>query len=35
MKRTALKEKPMTVEDEDEDLPKTEIRDPSKTRKEP
>jgi hypothetical protein len=42
-KRTALKaskdptvkEKPSKVEDEDEDLPKTVILDPSKTRKEP
>jgi len=34
-KAPALKEKPITMEDEDEDLPKTVILDPSKTRKEP
>ncbi len=34
-KDPAVKEKPITMEDEDEDLPKTVIRDPSKTRKEP
>ena len=34
-KDPALKEKPITMEDEDEDLPKTVILDPSKTRKEP
>jgi hypothetical protein len=34
-KDPAVKEKPIRVEDEDEDLPKTIIRDPSKTRKEP
>jgi hypothetical protein len=34
-KDPASKEKPIKVEDEDEDLPKTVILDPSKTRKEP
>ncbi len=34
-KDPALKEKPINMEDEDEDLPKTVILDPSKTRKEP
>lgn len=34
-KAPALKKKPITTEDEDEDLPKTVILDPSKTRKEP
>jgi len=34
-KDPALKEKPITMEEEDEDLPKTVILDPSKTRKEP
>jgi hypothetical protein len=34
-KDPAVKEKPITMEDEDEDLPKTVIHDPSKTRKEP
>jgi len=34
-KDPALREKPITVEDEDEDLPKTAILDPSKTGKEP
>jgi len=34
-KEPAAKGKPINVEDEDEDLPKTVILDPSKTRKEP
>jgi hypothetical protein len=34
-KAPVLKEKPITMEDEDEELPKTVILDPSKTRKEP
>jgi hypothetical protein len=34
-KAPVLKQKPITMEDEDEDLPKTVILDPSKTRKEP